>query len=83
MLFKIFRKCRCAFVFGLLLFAGSLVNGQGLQIGSKVPNIEIRRILNYKSENEDLKNLIGNKALLIDFWFATCTACFESFPRVD
>lgn len=59
------------------------VNAQGLQIGDKVPNIEIKRLLNYKSESEELKNLIGSKALLIDFWFSTCTSCFESFPIID
>lgn len=55
---------------------------QGIQIGEKCPDIEINRIINYSSEKAKLSDFKG-KPLLIDFWFSTCTACIESFPKLD
>lgn len=67
----------------LLLLSISTIKAQGLQVGNRCPDIEIKRILNYTSDRARLSDFIGTKALLIDFWFSYCTACLESFPKLD
>ncbi len=77
------RRCLVASLLGVLSLHTITTAAQGLQIGDKVPDVEIKRILNYKSGSESLKNLFGDKSLLIDFWFVGCSSCFESFPTID
>lgn len=67
----------------LLLFSTVTSNAQGLQIGDKILNFEIKSILNYEADNTRLTDFKGDKALLIDFWFTACSSCIESFPKLD
>jgi thiol-disulfide isomerase/thioredoxin len=64
------------------LFLISNVKAQGLQIGDRISNFEIKSILNYESDNARLTDFIKGKALLIDFWFTACSSCIESFPKL-
>ncbi len=64
-------------------FSCSATQAQGLQVGDPIINLELTRILNYPADSARLKDFIGNKALLIDFWFSSCASCIESFPKLD
>ena len=83
MRFPLFKAQRCGLVIVLSLFSTAAVRPQGLQIGDKISNFEIKSILNYKSDNARLTDFSGDKALLIDFWFTACASCIETFPRLD
>src|SRR5439155_9002034 len=64
------------------LFWAKENSAQGIQVGDKFPDIEIKRILNFHTSQTRTSDFKG-KALLIDFWFSACTACLESMPKMD
>ena len=66
-----------------LLFSTTTIKSQGLQIGDRISNFEIEHILNYESAYARLTDFTDGKALLIDFWFSSCSSCIESFPKLD
>ncbi len=66
-----------------MVFQFSTAGAQGLQIGDPIISAEVKRILNYSSDHARLTDFVDGKALLIDFWFTTCTSCIESFPKLD
>jgi thiol-disulfide isomerase/thioredoxin len=57
-------------------------HGQGLQIGDKLPNIELSNVINH---NTDTINLYATKSKLIilDFWATNCFSCINAFPKLD
>lgn len=67
----------------MLLLPTSTTKAQGLQVGDPIINVELQHILNYATDNARLTDFIGDKALLIDFWFTACSSCIESFPKLD
>ena len=66
-----------------LLLLAIITRPQGLQIGNKISNFEVKNILNYKSTEARLTDFTDGKALLIDFWTSTCASCIESFLKLD
>lgn len=65
------------------LLPTSTTRAQGLQVGDPIIHLELKNILNYSADSARLTDFIGDKALLIDFWFAACASCIESFPKLD
>ena len=71
----------------LLLFWQPECNAQsrannGLKIGDQVPNVLIRKLINYSSKTANLSDFNG-KLLILDFWATSCGACISSMPRLD
>ncbi|MBW8683739.1 TlpA family protein disulfide reductase [Chitinophaga rhizophila] len=50
-------------------------------IGTTVPNIVFRNVVNYYSEEVSISQFKG-KAILIDFWAAFCQPCLAQFPKL-
>ncbi len=53
-----------------------------LHVGDKVPNVLLKKMVNYKNDYADLKDFL-DKPLIIDMWFAECGACIEAMPFLD
>lgn len=51
-------------------------------IGDTIPNIEIKNIINHKSETIKITDFRG-KLLILDFWATWCVPCIASFPKLD
>jgi thiol-disulfide isomerase/thioredoxin len=70
------------FLFSLIL--PSVVCGQvkAIVVGDKVPNIEIKKIINYKASHASLSDFKG-KLLILDFWGTYCAPCITMFPKTD
>lgn len=69
-----------ALVFMLLLSTKTF--SQELQIGQYFPDYTIHNVLNYKSNQLNLKELRG-KLVILDFWAFYCSACLERFRDID
>lgn len=67
----------------LLLLLTISAKSQGLQIGDRISDFELKKIINYKSSSARLTDFTNGKALLIDFWFSSCSSCIESFTKLD
>ncbi|HTN05692.1 hypothetical protein [Agriterribacter sp.] len=83
MKFSIYQVYLCVLVVTLWMLSISRASSQGLQVDDPIINLEVKRIVNYPVESARLTDFVGKKALLIDFWFAACTSCIESFPKLD
>ncbi len=53
-----------------------------LEIGDRVPNVEITNITNYGADKTNASDFKG-KLLILDFWAKTCAACIASFPKMQ
>lgn len=78
-----FKACIHVLIIGILIFHISTTQSQGMLIGERISDFELKHMLNYKSDKARLTDFTGNKALLIDFWFSSCSSCIESFPKLD
>lgn len=78
----------------LLCFIGAamlLLNSSGqnfefsvgrLYIDSKLPNLNLGTLINYKDSTAFLSDF-HNKIIILDFWFTSCGACIAQFPKED
>lgn len=71
------------FIIYALLLSITTTQSQGMLVGDRISDFELKQILNYSPEQARLTDFTNNKALLIDFWFTACTSCIESFPKLD
>jgi thiol-disulfide isomerase/thioredoxin len=76
---------RFIFFIWSFLFYTSTSQGQEnlfseLNIGAKMPDIEISNIINYRKEKIKISEFRG-KLLILDFWSLSCKGCIESFPK--
>jgi thiol-disulfide isomerase/thioredoxin len=55
---------------------------QRLRVGSKIPDIELKNVMNFSDSKIRLSNFYG-KLIIFDFWSHSCKACIESFPALD
>lgn len=53
-----------------------------LNIGDPVPDITISNVYNYPASTIRLSNLKG-KLVILDFWSTWCSACIQSFPKME
>jgi thiol-disulfide isomerase/thioredoxin len=60
----------------------SAVIEEGLKIGSSVPNIEIKNVINVP-DSVICFDQFKDKLIIIDFWSTTCPACIKNFDRMD
>lgn len=81
---KLFRPNRIlvAFILLLSLLFSTKSIAQGLEVGDNCPDVEIKKIINHSANSARISDFKG-KAILIDFWFSSCTACIESMPKLD
>ena len=54
----------------------------GLHIGNSFPNIEFKKIINYKSPTASFSDFKG-KLLILDFMYTTCGPCISILPSLD
>jgi len=59
-----------------------LCSASQISIGNKLPDIEFKNLLNYKSETLKLSDFRG-KLVIIDFWAPSCVPCWKAFPKLD
>ncbi|HEU5168010.1 MAG TPA: TlpA disulfide reductase family protein [Chitinophagaceae bacterium] len=57
-------------------------SSQVIHTGDKFPEITIGNIMNYSLPQLAISDFKG-KAVLIDFWNHSCTACIQSFSKLD
>ncbi|WP_285055471.1 redoxin domain-containing protein [Pedobacter ginsengisoli] len=55
---------------------------KGLTVGNQVPDLEIKKIINYNTAVKSLADFKG-KALILDFWAPWCAPCISAFPKMD
>ena len=58
------------------------VNAQRLNIGDRLPAIELKNVINKKDGTLSLADLRG-KAIIFDFWGHACPSCIKAFPKMD
>lgn len=67
----------------ILLFINNYhANAQSISIGEPCPEIILKNVFNYSSNQIKLKDLKG-KYIILDFWGLHCGACIGAFPKVD
>lgn len=55
---------------------------QQLKIGDKVPDINIGKIINYKTENIRFSE-IKARLVILDYWSIWCSPCISNMPHMD
>jgi thiol-disulfide isomerase/thioredoxin len=55
---------------------------EGIGIGEKCPDIQIRNIINYKSSSTTISAFKG-KLIILDFMATSCISCIEALPKLD
>lgn len=72
----------------LCLFLTTHTNAQNqvsykpVQIGQKIPEVDLTNIHNYKTSKLNLADFEA-RLIIIDFWATWCTACIASFPKME
>lgn len=56
---------------------------QPLRIGDRVPNVLLPELINHTNRSARLHDFIGDKPLIIDFWFIGCASCVALMPHLD
>lgn len=71
------------FIIGVLILSIASTQSQGILVGDRISDFELKQMLNYTPGKARLTDFTKNKALLVDFWFTACASCIESFPKLD
>ncbi|MBX2924119.1 MAG: redoxin domain-containing protein [Chitinophagaceae bacterium] len=71
------------FIINVLLLSIATTQSQGMLVGDRISDFELKQMLNYTPGKARLTDFANNKALLVDFWFTACASCIESFPKLD
>jgi len=69
------------YLFVCLLVWGLLAPAQQIELGEKVPDVDIA-LIGEKAESLSLASLQG-KVVLLDFWATWCRPCVASMPHLD
>jgi thiol-disulfide isomerase/thioredoxin len=51
-------------------------------VGDKMPNVEIKKLVNYSSSAAKLSDFTG-KLIILDFWATWCSPCVAAFPKLN
>lgn len=65
-----------------LLSIGQTRPADPLNIGDTVPDVAFTQIFQYPAGQSRL-SAFNNRLLILDFWSTWCTACIQSFPKMD
>lgn len=71
----------CLIIF-LWPFVSSGQTVRPLSIGDTVPDLTLTNVYNYPSSTIHLSDLKG-KLVILDFWSTWCSACIQSFPKME
>jgi thiol-disulfide isomerase/thioredoxin len=70
----------------LSLFIANIANAQiekpDLAIGDKIPDIQIKNIINYTKHTASISDFKGTP-IILDFWASWCGPCIAAFPKLD
>ena len=55
---------------------------KSLEIGDKMPDVQISNIMNWKSKTAKISDFKG-KLIILDFWNSFCAGCIAGFPKLD
>ncbi len=58
------------------------VVAQRVNIGDRIPDVQLKNIINYTSTTASLRSF-NKKPLLLQFWSAECGTCISSFRKLD
>src|SRR5258705_9201916 len=66
-----------------LVLSGNIIYSQAVvKPGKKIPDLEFKDVINYKSKNLKLSEL-NKKLIILDFWGTTCLPCLEALPGLE
>lgn len=66
----------------LFLLNSFIINAQELKVGQSCPDILLKNIINFSSDQLNLSDIKG-KLIIVDFWATTCISCIKAFPHMD
>lgn len=58
------------------------IRAQEIKIGEACPDIVLKDILNFETDEISMRDLRG-KFIILDFWATSCGACIHAFPKMD
>ena len=66
----------------VFLLCSLVPESQTISIGNKIPESIFKHVINYPSPILKISDFRG-KIIIIDFWNHSCTACIQSFSKLD
>lgn len=66
----------------VFLLCSLVPESQTISIGNKIPESIFKDVINYPSSILKISDFRG-KIIIIDFWNHSCTACIQSFSKLD
>lgn len=71
----------CALTLFIILFVPK-AKSQEIKIGQKCPDVILRNVINYNTDEIRLSDFKG-KLMILDFWSTSCSACIQGFSKID
>ncbi|TAJ47421.1 MAG: TlpA family protein disulfide reductase [Chitinophagaceae bacterium] len=77
-----FCKEKLLFIAIALFIFQLCTRAQEIKIGSVCPDVVLKDILNFQTDEIRFSDLKG-KFIILDFWATSCGACIDAFPKLD
>lgn len=61
---------------------GQQSDNSAIKVGQKIPDFELRDIINYPKKSAKVSEFQG-KNLILDFWGTFCVPCIKSLPKIE
>ncbi|ANF50301.1 hypothetical protein A0O34_07125 [Chryseobacterium glaciei] len=76
------------YIYILILFANFSLSTlaqeiKPLKIGDTIPSIALKEMLFYTKPSANLRDFVGKKAIIIDFFETYCAPCLAAIPHLD